>query len=217
MTTKAVMAARIASELRRPNISTQIASAITTAIEAYQHERFDFSVKRSVTVTTVADQEFYDSDDTADLAQLVKIDFVIGYVGDTEYRLNPMDPERIELLSQSGTNTGEPSVYCWYGEQLRFGPVPDAVYTIRVGGEFNRAAPATDGEASNPWMTTAERLIRCRAKYELYEHVLLNPEMANRFHPENESGPTYDAYRQLIRRTAKLQQQGGWRVTPTDF
>lgn len=41
---------------------------------------------------------------------------------------------------------------------------------------FNRAAfvgaPATDGETNNPWMTTAERLIRCRAMLEVAVNVI---------------------------------------------
>mgnify|MGYP003487895577 FL=1 len=43
MTTLATMKDRIARELRRSNIETQIGEAITTAIDAYQTERFAFA------------------------------------------------------------------------------------------------------------------------------------------------------------------------------
>lgn len=217
VTTLAVMKARIESEVRRTNVSTQIANAITTAIEAYQTERFGFAETRAMSFATVADQEFYDSDDDADLGKLTKIDYVIFYQGDTEFPLIAKSPDFLERLSNNGTNTGAPSCYAWYGNQLRLGPVPDQAYTVRIGGEWTIAAPASDAEASNPWMTTAERLIRCRAKYELYEHVLLIPELAAKFHPDNEAGPTYEAFAQLRRRTNKLAQQGGWVVEPTSF
>lgn len=76
------MKTRIASELRRDDLTADIAASITTAISAYKYRKFSFNT------TTFVD------------------------------------------------------------------------------------APATDGEANNAWMTTAERLIRCRAKAELYAHVI---------------------------------------------
>jgi hypothetical protein len=84
----------------------------------------------------------------------------------------------MEELSDSSTNTGQPSEYVWYGESLRLYPVPDDVYTIRLAGVFVAAAPAADDEASNPWMTKAERLIRSRAKLELALHVLRDQELS---------------------------------------
>lgn len=89
MTTQTAMKSRIALELRRDDLTTDIASAITTAISAYKYQKFSFNV------TTFVD------------------------------------------------------------------------------------APASDGEASNAWMTTAERLIRSRAKAELYAHVIKKQDQAD--------------------------------------
>jgi hypothetical protein len=217
MTTLATMKARIASELRRSNIDDQIADAISTAIAAYQGERFHFSESRAVTFTTVDDQEFYDGDDAASLALISKIDYVVIYQGDNEYTLKPRSPDELERLSQSGTNTGMPLFYGWYGNQLRLCPIPNEAWTVRIGCELAVAAPATDAEADNPWMTHAERLIRSRAKYELYEHVLLAPDMAARFDPDNENGPTGQAYSELKRRTNKRAAPGGFIIRPVEF
>lgn len=82
MTTLTTMKSRIELELRRADLTADIANAITTAINAYKYQRFSFNS------TTFVD------------------------------------------------------------------------------------VPATDGETGNAWMTTAERLIRCRAKAELYAHVI---------------------------------------------
>jgi hypothetical protein len=174
----ATMRARIASELRRSNITSQIASAITTAIEAYQQERFFFNERRDVTFPTVALQEFYTSADSASIPLLIKLDYANVYVGGTAYTLVPQSAATMEELSDSSTNTGQPSEYVWYGESLRLYPVPDGVYTIRLAGVFVAAAPAADDEASNPWMTKAERLIRSRAKLELAIHVLQDQMLA---------------------------------------
>jgi hypothetical protein len=88
VTTLTAMKSRIASELRRDDLTSDIADAITSAISAYKYRKFSFNT------TTFVD------------------------------------------------------------------------------------APATDGEANNAWMTTAERLIRCRAKAELQAHVIKDPERA---------------------------------------
>ena len=178
MSDLATMRARIASELRRSNITSQIASAITTAIEAYQQERFFFNERRDVTFPTVALQEFYTSADSASIPLLIKLDYANVYVGGTAYTLVPQSAATMEELSDSSTNTGQPSEYVWYGESLRLYPVPDGVYTIRLAGVFVAAAPAADDEASNPWMTKAERLIRSRAKLELAIHVLQDQMLA---------------------------------------
>ena len=178
MSDLATMRARIASELRRSNITSQIASAITTAIEAYQQERFFFNERRDVTFPTVALQEFYTSANSASIPLLIKLDYANVYVGGTAYTLVPQGAATMEELSDSSTNTGQPSEYVWYGESLRLYPVPDGAYTIRLAGVFVAAAPAADDEASNPWMTKAERLIRSRAKLELAIHVLQDQMLA---------------------------------------
>lgn len=82
------MKSRIAQELRRADLTSEIANAISTAIDAYKRQKFSFNT------TTFVD------------------------------------------------------------------------------------APATDGEADNAWMTTAERLIRARAKAELYANVIQKSDKA---------------------------------------
>jgi hypothetical protein len=217
MTTLTIMKARIVREIRRSNIDTDIAAAIETAIAQYQDTRLYFNETRDFTFETVADQEFYDSSDDADLGLILKFDYV-HYIQDTNsWPLSPMTPAAIEHLNVAGTFSGEPQAYCWYGEQLRLYPVPADEYDIRIGCVKKVAAPATDGEASNRWMTDAELLIRCRAKYELYTHVLLNGTLSAYFDPERDGSPTKTALDQLRVKTARMTQQGGWAIAPTQF
>ncbi len=211
MTTLAIMKARIATEIRRSNLTSDIAAAITTAIEAYQEKRFFFNEVR-FTFATVANQEFYTSSDDADIGTLTKIDYVKLLYGNFPYGLKPLTPERIEWLSQNGTQVGQPREFCFYAQAFRLYPIPDQAYTVRVGAEKAVAAPAADGEADNPWMTYAERLIRSRAKWELAMHRTFDEKMATRM-----SAAIDDALSQLETRTNKLAQQGGWEVYPTSF
>ena len=193
------MRTRILSEIRRPLLTTQGDSAIATAVSAYRPERFSFKQKRNITFATVASEEFYTTTDHASLGLVEKIDYVHLIVSSQPFLLRKGDIEEMERRSVSETQTGQPTEYVWHQEQLRLWPVPtSSSWTIRVAGNFHVASPASDVEASNPWMLEpVATLIRCRAKYELAAHVLLDDTMAARYHPELPGSPTFDALRQL--------------------
>lgn len=212
MSTQTIMKARIADELARDDLTSQIAYAITDAIEAYQDERFFFNESRAVTFTTVADQEFYSSDDAAAIATVQKIDYVFLYVGDQPYRLEAMTPDEIEAASTNGSFSGQSYAYCWYDEQIRLYPVPMSAWTVRIGAAVIAAAPSSDSETSNPWMTHAARLIRSRAKYELALHVLKDQELAGTM-----AEGVKEAFEQLKERTNQLTQIERGRVKAMEF
>lgn len=212
MSTLAVMKARIADELARSDLTSQIAVAITDAIEAYQDKRFHFNETRATTFVTVAGQEFYDADDAAALATVQIIDYVVLYVGDFNYSLRQLKPDEIEAASANGTNTGQPSSYCWYGDQLRLYPAPSNAWTVRIGASVKAAAPASDAETGNPWMTHASRLIRSRAKLEIALHVIRNEKLAGTMNVA-----LTEALEQLQSRTNQLTQQDRGRVRAMEF
>jgi hypothetical protein len=212
MTTLAVMKGRIADELARSDLASQIASAIGDSIGIYQPERFWFSESRSVgTFTTVAGQQDYTAADAAALGNLLAVDYLTVTVGGVTLRLAQREqPVVIEAATFSGTQQGDPYEYDWYDDTLRFFPIPAAAYAIRVAGLFKIAAPASDSEGNNPWMTDAERLIRSRAKYELALHVLKDPDLASAMAAEST-----DALSVLKGRTNRLT--GTARITSTWF
>lgn len=212
MSTLAVMKARIADELARDDLESQVRYAIGDAIEAYQDERFWFNESRAITFLTVADQEFYDSSDAAALATITKIDYVMIYVGDQPYELLALKPADMESASVNGTSTGQSSWYTYYNQQFRLYPVPSDAWTVRIGAAVTVDAPATDEEASNAWMTKAERLIRSRAKLELALHVLKDQDLAATM-----ADAVTEAYEQLKERTNQITQVGEGRVAPMCF
>lgn len=212
MSTLAIMKARIADELARADLTSQIAYAITDAIGAYEDKRFHFNEGRSLTFSTVASQEFYDSDDAAGIANVLKIDYVVLYVGDTPFYLSQMTPTEIEAASTNGTSTGQPGWYAWYGSQIRLYPIPAEVWTVRIGCSAKVAAPTSDSETANPWMTHAERLIRSRAKLEIALHVIRNAELAGTM-----TAAANEALEQLTGRTNQLTQLDNGRVQAMEF
>lgn len=214
--TLAYMIDQIDDELKRSGtITTRIQTCISSAIKTYQSHRFHFSEARDVcTFNTVANQEFYTSSDNAAIATLHMFDYITVIVGGSPQELSRKQPEYIELSNQNGTVKGPPLLFCYYQEKLRFYPIPDAVYAIRVAGHMNIAAPATSTETGNRWMLDAERLIRSRAKYELSLNYDIDyPTLKDKMDINN--GATADAYDELKRRTNKLTGTG--RITPTQF
>jgi hypothetical protein len=168
----------VADELARPDLTTQIASKIAEAIDFYQAERFWWSESRDITFSTVAGQEFYGVADNPAIPTLSAFDYVILYIGSIPWPIARRTDVEIEVLNQNGLMKGQPWNWAYYNEQLRLGPVPDTIYPMRIAAHQNVAPPANDTAAGNPWMTNAETLIRSRAKYLIYLHVIRNMELA---------------------------------------
>jgi hypothetical protein len=191
----ATMISRIASEITRPDLAaTQIPNAINDAISAYQSERFTFSevpADGTQTFNTVAGQAYYTKADNPNLGTLLKIDRVNINIGTaTIMQLKREDPETLILYNQqAGTMVGQPSWYAYENGQMIISAIPDKAYLITLGLFLNVPAPATNTEVGNPWMTTAEKLIRSRAKYEIALHVTRNEAMQAAMSPDPASSP----------------------------
>ena len=187
---------RIANELGRDDLTTQIAAAITDSINAYQSDRFRFSESRDTTWNTVANQDIYTSAASAAISSHYYIDYLIIYVGDVPSYLTRRAPIEIEMLQQLNIQAGTPEEYCFYNNAIMLYPTPGAVYTMRMGAHLLIAAPASDSEANNKWMTDAERLIRARAKYQLAAHYTLDEDQIAMMspHPPAQGGQAGQAY-----------------------
>lgn len=216
MTTLGVMKERIASEFRRDDLSSatefrvlsavsDIHDAIHTAIGCYDHEPFYFNQSRDAVVfNTVALQDIYTSADEADIARIIKIEYGFITIGGTAQRLIPRFPDQMEA-SNLGTSAlfGQPQFYSWYAESIRLEGIPNDAFPVRFGCIMQLAAPATDNETGNRWMTDGERLIRCRAKAELYAHVIKEKDKA-----QTQFDLAKDAYDKLHEKTqSKIQPE----------
>ncbi len=222
MSDLATMKARIASELARSNLTTQIAAAITTAISVYQKERFRFSESvplAPVTILTIVGQPYYSAvlpsaPLNPTLQTLQKIDYLLINIGNTVQELVRMQPEEIRLLNFANTQSGQPISWALEGETIMLYPTPGAVYTMTLGAFFQVAAPANDAEVGNRWMLDGELLIRSRAKYEIALHVTRNPTMQEAMSPyppsggKNEGHAAYWAWRDLKSEANRLTARG---------
>jgi hypothetical protein len=206
----AQMKSRIADEMARGDLTSQIAFAIGDAISFYQNERFIFNESRDITFTTVAGQDFYGAAANAAIPSMWSFDYLILYLGSIPWPVKRRTPLEVEILNNNGLVSGQPYNYAWYNKQIRLGPVPDGVYTMRIAGRITYAAPATDDEAGNPWMIDAEKLIRSRAKYELALNVTQDSDMAQIM-----AAQVSEAFDQLKGAANRLTATG--EIEPTQF
>ena len=182
--TLATMVFRIAAELgarfdlagapgsssqQRPNAEA-IRNAIGTAMSVYQKQRFRFNEldpANPITFMTIPGQHTYSANECPQLATSYFFDYL-----------------NIQLFTQFGL----PVSYAYEGNTVLLYPVPAAAYEVRLGAHLQIPGPQDDNETDNVWMTQAERLIRCRAKYEIAVHVTRNMPMAQAMSPEPGSG-----------------------------
>jgi hypothetical protein len=174
MTTKQAMIAEIESDTERSD-TTAIGLKIDAAIRHYQPKRFWFNESRSVTFSTVASTAVY-------TFATIGTEF---YGIDGAYLTNGSEIRELERVNYVELEGGEatptegvPFAYAYIAKAVRFYDVPDAIYSARLTGHVKIAAPASDAEANNAWMTEAYDLIMSRAKAELYAHRWEDPNNA---------------------------------------
>lgn len=210
MTTYGIMQDRIADELARSDLTSQIKLAIQTAIDHYEREPFYFN-EATGTFATVADQEYYSSTDAAFIATLAEIHSMRVTVGSQPLRLEPQPWSWFEDRA-TGTYTGYPYNYVYYKQNIRLYPIPDDAYTVTVGYVARPATLSTTAD-TNVWMTDGEELIRLRAKIDLHMNVIREPTSAG------EIGMLQSYLDNVVYPRLKGESiaRMGARITPTQF
>jgi hypothetical protein len=172
MSTLGEMKTRIAEETTRDDLlaSGAIEREIVSAMKFYRSNRFWFNESRSkVQFNTVVGQSTYTAAAHPDIPDLLRIDYItVSYLG-RELRLRFANPADMEQWTGSiAAVTNPPAFFSYYGQELRFYPIPDGVYPVRVAGVTRYPLPAFEAETGNPWMTDAAELIAARATRNLY-------------------------------------------------
>jgi hypothetical protein len=177
MSTFAQMKTRIADDIKRSDLTTQIGVAINRAIEFYEKERFFFN-ETSGTFSTVANQESYGSADSIP-STIAEIDEVTLTQSSTNiFPLDKTSFGSIRGLNSGGTtSTGVPLDYAYYMEKFWLSPIPNGIYTVTVYFKKNYAQLSADGD-TNDFTEEAEDLIEARARWWLYKRVIRNKEEA---------------------------------------
>jgi hypothetical protein len=168
--------ARIADELTRADLPSQIALAISDAIEEACTQRFWFMETRGLTIPISAGTATYTS---LDIENLIEIDRLALIVNGQRRTLRVMQDDELDLLNDGTAPQGEPYAYSRYGGQLSIYPMPRQNYSIVIDG-LTKGAPFDLDTDTNIWTDTSkgERLIRALAKRDVLAHVIKDSDEA---------------------------------------
>lgn len=200
MSTYGTMLSRIADDLDRTDLSTQIQTAVQNAVRYYERRKFWFNEGRA-TASTTASTDTY----------AVPTDYMSGLrmeitVNGSTYPLALRDINYLDSIGVT-TNTGQPFDFAVLAEEFRLYPVPDQAYTLTL--TYNRSlGELSASNDTNAWMVEAEDLIRFRAEWEIYQYILKNVDQAA-YCKQGES----DALTSLLDHTGRYVSTGN--ITPS--
>jgi len=170
MSNYADLKAQVASDLRRSNLPTEIASTILDAIRDHGAEHFYFNETTTYTLPLVAGQDEYAITAQAPVAEFVKIDWVRALVNNVWIKLVRVDTDEMEYF-QSFPSSGQPSMWTPHANTIRFFPTPDKPYTARIAGHYRLIDLAADTDA-NSWTNEGKNLIRYSTVKRLFTYPI---------------------------------------------
>ena len=170
---------RIATDLTRSDLTSQIASAVGDAIAHYARERFWFNTSRNLGFGTVPGQIAYGVNDASVIPNLVRIDALFVPQAQSVLPLDRYEAPDFEMLNNGATGGGIPNSFTYVDQTIRLWPTPNSVFALILHGHYKLPA-LVNGTDSNAWTNDAEELIRSHAKLLLYTDVLEDPDGAQR-------------------------------------
>jgi hypothetical protein len=176
MSTYGTMQDRIADELARTDLASNIRQAIQSAIRHYERRAFYFNEVRKTLSTSDGDFD-YTTAEFSFLDKLAEIYTAKITVGTNQYHLMEMDWSTFDELRSSTTTEGDPTAFAYYGQVFYVYPTPNTARDIVISGVEKPASLSATGD-TNYWMTDAEELIRSRATRKLYSEVIKDQENA---------------------------------------
>lgn len=169
---------RIAQDLTRDDLTSQIGNAVSDAIKFYERQRFWFNTTRNLTFNTVAGQTAYGTAALSQIPNLVKIDALYLTQGSSIFALDWYEANDFEILENGSTGAGKPDAFTYVDQEIRLWPRPSAIYSMRIHALYR--LPALTDNATNAWTDAAEELIRSHAKMLLFMDLVGDDEGAAR-------------------------------------
>jgi len=211
MATYGDMKTRVAEEINRADLTTNIERAILSAVAYYAGFRFAGNEKRG-TITTIAGTRLYNTS-TASPGTLptdvVEIDSIVCTVSGRDYLLEETSYEHLDDIDPgTSLTTGDPRMWAWYAGGLRIYPTPNAARVLTISYQYVLTALSGSSD-SNFWTNDAEALVRSRAKKLLAVDVLNDDELARRMEVMEQQELSA-----MRKRTNKLITSGRIKATP---
>ncbi len=173
------MQTRLASEMARTDLTTEIQNEIQSAILFYTPQRFWFNEEKA-TIQCTNGERYYalptDFQALDNLSAQVAGTPSTGYA--YSYRLKQRTEQYLSAIDFGTTNwAGYPQEFALYANQLRLYPPPLANVQLTLS-YIQVQPPLVNTTDTNEWMEDGEELIRHRAASQLFANYLMNPQMA---------------------------------------
>jgi hypothetical protein len=202
------MQSRIADDLDRTDLNTQIKLAINRSIEFFETEPFWFK-EASSSFSAVINQEEYVYGTGSVPSDVQMIDIMERQYNGSKTTMTEITPFEIEA-KQSLQATGIPDEFAQYQNRFKLYPIPNqSGITILIKYTKNYTTLVSDG-STNDWLTYAEDLIEARSRWWLNMRVIRDQNAAA--DDERQVAIALDALR-----TKNTQKTGQGRVIPTYF
>jgi hypothetical protein len=200
------MGARIADELIRSDLSSQINLEILSAIQHYERQRFWFNETRQ-NLTAVSGTATISP--PSDLLEVIRLDILTTQNHPIEVIKESW--RQFEAIGGADTalTSGFPTRYAFFGNQFWLFPIPDSAYTLPLSYVKQMATLSLSGD-TNAWMTDGEQLIRARARQAVKINYLGDPAAMQMIDPaEGYLSPIERAaHKSLLRESAKRLSRG---------
>jgi hypothetical protein len=166
MATLAEIRAKIADQINRTDLNTQIDDEINKAIKHYSAQRFWFAETQTTFPLVVGQQSYGTADSVpSTLLEIIKLKVTVS---GTYYDVTPKPFDYIE--ERNKTNIQDiPEYYAYFQSKIYFYPLPNSAYTATLS-YFENYADITTDAGTKDFTTNAVELITQRAK----KSVLLN-------------------------------------------
>lgn len=121
---------RIADELSRADLTTEIQNEIASAIEWYQYESFPWTEASTAAFLTVAGQRYYNLP-----ANFLRVNDVLSQIGNYTYKLHPVTEQYIDRIDWGDVFwTSYPILFSLWSNQIRLFPPPQANLPVQIKG-----------------------------------------------------------------------------------
>ena len=147
ISTYAQLKTACANWLHRVDLTDRIPEFIAEGLERTNHELLARgglpNQEQVATASTVADQESLAVPSDYAMLRWIRVD------EDSTGAVEPLEPVDYDtLLHYYGTNTGRPERFAVIDESFYFRPIPDAVYTVRIGYIKRYTAFSSDSDTN---------------------------------------------------------------------
>ena len=132
MGTYVELQSRIADELARTDLTSEIELEILSAVRWFSHQRFSWNEASMAQFTTVVGQRYYWLP-----ANFVTVTDALSQIGNYTYKLDPMTEQEIDEIDWGDVFwTSYPLVFSTWSGQIRLFPPPQQALPVVVKGQI---------------------------------------------------------------------------------